>query len=324
MSHVSVVIPAHNEEEGITQVIRCLQQLGSDRHTGLDLEIVVVDDGSSDATAERARSCGVVVVQHPCRGGYGLAIKSGIREASNDLIAITDADGTYPVEDLPQMIAKMEKGFDMVVGQRRGREYRGTFLKMPARIFFKFLVQFSTGQHIPDINSGLRVFRKSDVVPLFPHLCDTFSFTTTLTLAYCFLHKFITYTPISYGKRVGKAKVRMVRDSLRTLQYIVESIATFNPLKLFLLMSSFLTLLAAACGILAWWQGMVWFTIPASVLFIGAVILFGMGLQGYREGVQFILPVSQVNVDRPSRILSFMRKLKRGEETPIPTPPSQE
>jgi len=297
-------------------VVRRLQELSRDPAAELEVEIIVVDDGSSDATEERVRECGVIVVRHPTRGGYGLAIKSGIREASHDLIAITDADGTYPVEQLPEMVARMKEGFDMVVGQRQGGEYRGTFLKMPARLLFKFLVEFSTGKHIPDINSGLRVFRKCDVVPLFPHLCDTFSFTTTLTLAYCFLHKFVCYVPISYAKRVGKAKVRMVRDSLRTLQYIVESIATFNPLKLFLLMSSFLILLAALCVAVAWWKAMAWLTIPASILFVGAVILFGMGLQGYREQMRMVPPPSpEPSVEQPSRIFSFIQQRKNAVES---------
>jgi glycosyltransferase involved in cell wall biosynthesis len=306
MVSVSVVIPAYNEEEGIVQVIQRLQHVA--RATKGDMEIIVVDDGSLDATAMRAKECGVAVVRHPRNGGYGMAVKSGIREASYDLIAITDADGTYPVERLPEMIERMKEGFDMVVGARQGKEYRGTFLKMPARFLFKFLVEFSTGQRIPDINSGLRVFRKRDVVPLFPHLCDTFSFTATLTLAYCFLHRFVCYVPISYGKRVGRAKVRMVRDSLRTLQYIVESIATFNPLKLFLLMSSFLMLLAALLGAYAWWESVAWVTILVSILFVGSIVLFGMGLQGYRRNMRISLPLRHVRVERPSRILSFIRR----------------
>jgi polyisoprenyl-phosphate glycosyltransferase len=270
MSSISVIIPAYNEEKGIASVLERLKSIGA--------EVIVVDDGSTDSTGEVAKSHGAIVVRHPANGGYGQSLKSGIRKASNDLIAIADADGTYPVEELPKMVLMMEEGYDMVVGARQGVHYRGTFLKMPARIIFKFLVEFSTGRHIPDINSGLRMFRKSNVVPLFPLLCDTFSFTTSLTLAFCFMHKFIAYIPISYDKRVGKSKVRMVRDSLRTLQFIVQSIAHFNPLKLFLLMSSFLFVVAIGFVIAGVWVNSLMIALPAGPFFLGSIIVFALGI----------------------------------------------
>lgn len=272
MTSVSVIIPAYNEERAIASVLQRLPR------TSLDLEMIVVDDGSTDRTGERAQAAGARVVHQPSNGGYGLALKAGIRAASHELIAISDADGTYPVEELPRLVARMGEGFDMVIGMRQGREYWGTFLKMPARFLFQFLVQFSTGRRIPDVNSGFRVFRKRDVVPLFPLLCDTFSFTTTLTLAYCFLHRFIGYVPIVYGKRVGHSKVHFVRDSLRTLQYLVESIAYFNPLKLFLLLSSPFFLVGGLALLVALVGGeMTWF-LPGTVLVVGGVVVFGMGL----------------------------------------------
>lgn len=278
MQPFSVIIPAYNEEEGVESVLTRLRALGD------GVEVIVVDDGSVDATAERARRAGATVIRHPANNGYGSSLKSGIREAKNDLIAITDADGTYPVEELPAMVRKVEEGFDMVVGARHGAHFRGTFLKMPARFIFQFLVEFSTGRHIPDINSGLRVFRRSTVMPLFPLLCGTFSFTTTLTLAYCFLRKFICYVPIRYEKRIGRSKVRMVRDSLRTLQYIVESIARFNPLKIFLLLTMLLLLLSAGFFI-AWWAvGAAIFSIPAAIFLTGGVVVFGLGLYASLSG----------------------------------------
>jgi polyisoprenyl-phosphate glycosyltransferase len=270
MTSFSVIIPAYNEENGIESVLQRLQPLGC--------EVIVIDDGSTDRTADVASSCGVRVIRHPANGGYGLSLKTGIREASNDLIAITDADGTYPVEDLPALVQKIEEGFTMAVGARQGKEYWGTFLKMPARFVFKFLVEFSTGKHIPDINSGLRVFKKSDVLPLFPLLCDTFSFTTSLTLAYCFQHRFISYVPIRYDKRVGKSKVRFIRDSLRTLQFIVLSIAFFNPLKLYLLLSLFLFTLCIVSLTGGMMINHVWIAISALPFFLGSVLLFALGI----------------------------------------------
>lgn len=285
MKNVSVVLPAFNEEEGITVTLERLQSVP------LNLEVIVVDDGSTDRTSEVAKQFGARVVRHPANGGYGHSLKSGILAATHDLIAIADADGTYPVEELPAMMQKMEEGFDMVVGVRHGAHFRGTFLKMPARFVFQFLVEFSTGRHIPDINSGLRIFRKSDIVPLFPLLCGTFSFTTTLTLAYCFLRKFICYVPIRYEKRIGKSKVRLVRDSLRTLQYIVESIARFNPLKLYLLLALMLLLIAFGFAFAWWYFSLIVLSIGMAVFLVGAFLIFALGLYASSVSTQHTEPV---------------------------------
>ena len=231
MEPVSIVIPAYNEEGAIAPVIRALRALP------IHAESIVVDDGSSDTTAAVAEAEGAVVVRHPMNAGYGASIKDGIRAATHNTILITDADGTYPISRIPDLLEMFTKGFDMVVGARQGRAYKGSFLKMPARIVFKWLVEFTTGRSIPDINSGMRVFRKQDVLPHFPEICNGFSFTTTITLIYMLTGKFVTYMPIDYGARVGRSKVKIFRDSLRTLQYIVECIVRYNPLKLFLLLA---------------------------------------------------------------------------------------
>lgn len=182
-------------------------------------------------------NAGSRVISHPHNLGYGASLKTGIRAASYDTIVITDADGTYPNNQIPMLLAEYEKGFDMVVGARGGRNYHESPLKSPMRLILKFLVEYTTGRKIPDVNSGLRVFSKGKVQKYFQHLCNTFSFTTSLTLAYMMDGLFVTYVPIPYHKRVGKTKVHLLRDSLRTLQYIVEAITYYNPLKLFLLIS---------------------------------------------------------------------------------------
>ncbi len=272
MTAYSVIIPALNEESGIAAVIDRLQAL-SPRP-----DIIIVDDGSTDRTGEIARSKGVTVIRHPSPGGYGRSLKDGIRAAVNDIVAITDADDTYPVERIPEFIEQIDSGFDMVVGARSGKHYRGSFFKMPARIVFKWLVEFATGRLIPDINSGLRAFRKSGVSPYEGDLCNGFSFTTTITLIYCFTGKFIRYIPINYASRSGTSKVRFVQDSLRTLQYITEVIATYNPLKLYILMSGILGFLAIICLVHFLIFLDPFYLMLASVFLIGAFIVFGIGL----------------------------------------------
>ena len=231
MTSVSIIIPALNEEHGLPAVLTAIRALP------FTAETIVVDDGSTDATGEVARSFGATVLRHPMPMGYGRSLKDGIRAATGDIIVITDADGTYPVDRIPSLVEKCKEGFALVVGARQGAEYRGSFFKMPARFFLKALVEFTTGRKIPDINSGLRAFDRATALRSIDDLCEGFSFTTTQTLAYMLTWQSVTYIPIEYSKRIGASKVRMVRDSLRTLQYITESIAHFNPLKLFMLLS---------------------------------------------------------------------------------------
>ena len=214
---VSIVIPAYNEAGAIGPVIGQLARCAA----GADLEgeILVVVDGATDATAAEAAAAGARVVEHPQNAGYGRSLKTGILAATHDLIAITDADGTYPAERLPELIQLAER-FHMVVGARTGAFYQGSFAKRLGRVVFRGLSEFAAGQHIPDINSGMRVFRRGDIVPFFPVISAGFSFTTTCTLVYLLNDLFVKYVPIEYHKRHGHSKVRHLRDSvLRTADH---------------------------------------------------------------------------------------------------------
>lgn len=238
---ISVVIPAYNEEHAIDATLAQVRQALA----GTDFELIVVDDGSTDSTGERAAAAGARVITHPHNLGYGLSIKDGIRAAEFDTIAITDADGTYPTDELPKLLQEFGRGFDMVVGARTGDHYRESALKAPLRALLKWLVEFTTGRTIPDVNSGLRVFSRSEAIPYFDHLGNTFSFTTSITLAYMMTSKFVKYVPVPYRPRIGQTKVRLFRDSLRTLQYIVQAILYYNPLKMFLLICVGLSIVGA-------------------------------------------------------------------------------
>ena len=132
------------------------------------------------------------------------------KKANNELIAITDADQTYPFEYIPKMLEKKKEGFDLVVGARTGKYYRQNILKSILRRMMKFLVEFVSEKKIKDINSGLRIFDKSLVVKYFPRLCNTFSFTTSQTLAYLMNNHFVTYVDIPYNKRIGKSKIHLI------------------------------------------------------------------------------------------------------------------
>lgn len=234
---ISVVIPALNEEEGIAGVIQHLKNVLS-QLCAEQYEIIVVDDGSTDSTSQVAEQNGAKVIKHPINIGYGNALKTGILHAQYDAICITDADGTYPIDEIPNLWETYQKGFDMVVGARTGVHYRESVLKNPARIVFNWLAEYVAGRQIPDINSGLRIFKRDNVIPFLNDLCGTFSFTTSMTLIFFRQSFFVTYLPISYHQRKGESKVKIVRDTLRSGQILIETILTYNPLKLFLLISS--------------------------------------------------------------------------------------
>jgi glycosyltransferase involved in cell wall biosynthesis len=273
---ISVIIPAYNEEQAIAGTVdacvKALAQLGG------EYEIIVVDDGSSDNTSGVAVAAGARIIRHPHNLGYGRSLKDGILAATYDTIVIADADGTYPVDRIPDLFRAHLAGFHMVVGARQGKHYDESFGKKMLRVLLKALVEFTAGRKIPDINSGLRIFSRQDILPYFQYLCETFSFTTSLTLAYMMNGMFVTYIPIEYQKRVGMTKVRLFRDSLRTLQFIVEAILYYNPIKIFLAFSVCLIGLASVCFL----DAIVLGHHSAFLLGVGCVVLsvlmFGIGL----------------------------------------------
>ena len=273
---LSVVVPAFNEEAGIGPVLdRLVTVLGE---LGATYEIIVVDDGSDDGTRTCARQRdGVRVVRHPQNAGYGASVYDGVLAARYERIVITDADGTYPIESLPELL-QWAGDYDMVVGARTGRAYRGSLFKFPARLAFGALCSFVTGTAIPDVNSGLRVMRRDLVLALSDPLSRGMSFTTTMTLALLSNGYFIKFVPISYHQRIGRSKVRYVRDTLRASQILVQAITRYNPIKLFLV----LAVLSALAGVIA--VGVGWVVGTAVLWTIGALQLaavlplFGLGL----------------------------------------------
>ncbi len=228
---VSIVVPAFNEEKGIGPVLGELAR--TMRATGWEHEIIVVDDGSSDATAAVARESGARVLAHGANRGYGAALKSGIRAARAPWILITDADGTYPASAIPAILDAVP-GNDMVVGARVGENVQGPLLRRPARWILRKLAAYLSETDIPDVNSGLRVFRRDRALQFFPILPPGFSFTTSITLALLCNDGRVTYLPIDYARRTGRSKIRPIRDMVNFLLLIHRVVLYFNPLKIFM------------------------------------------------------------------------------------------
>lgn len=274
MEGVSVIIPAYNEEAGLSDVLKRVHAVFADVRP---YEIIVVNDGSTDATSAIAASAGVRVITNPCNSGYGFSLKRGMREAQYECMVITDADGTYPIEKIPDLLNVYEQGFDMVVGARQGKEYYSSLGKRIARYFFKWMSEFVVGQRIPDINSGLRVIRRSKIVPHLNDLSNAFSFTTSSTLIFFLQHYFVAYLPVTYHPRHGRTKVRYVRDALRTLQIMAEITAAYNPIKLFLLLAFVPGVFAGILVVYAAIWDMPQYLIFAALPFFFALFLIALG-----------------------------------------------
>ena len=230
---ISVIIPAYNEEKAISLTIKEIIKVMKDNNIFEGSEIIVVNDGSTDGTRKKALENGVIVIDNPQNMGYGYSLKKGIRYANNETIVITDADLTYPFSSIPKMLKEKEKGFDLIVGARTGKYYKESIQKNILRKILKKFVEFVSGKKIKDINSGLRIFDKSTIMKFFSKLCNTFSFTTSQTLAYLMNDLSVKYIDIKYNKREGKSKVRLLKDSLKSMRYILEAGIYYNPLKIF-------------------------------------------------------------------------------------------
>ena len=227
---LSVVIPAYNEEGAVRQTVEDVRREMD--ATGIPYEIIVIDDGSSDNTLAMAKATGSIVDSNQVNTGYGASLKRGIKLAQYEYVAIIDADGTYPARYLPPMLA-LCRNQDMVVGDRGASMKNVPMIRKPAKWMLNSLASFLAERRLNDLNSGLRVFRKSELVPFVPLLPQKFSFTTTITLCMSCNGKRMIYTPINYGKRVGKSKIRPV-DFLNFIILVLRVIVLFNPLRIFI------------------------------------------------------------------------------------------
>jgi len=231
---VTVVVPAFNEEQGIAGVLERLERIEFPGPS----EILVVDDGSTDGTAGELARLGpqhprLRVLRHARNRGYGAALKTGFAEAAYDVVVITDADGTYPEDRVRDLLARIDLGAEMAVGARRGANVHIPLVRRPAKAALRLLASYLSGSPIPDLNSGMRAFRRELVLRYRPILPEGFSFTTTITLAALTNHHRVDYVDIAYAHRSGSSKIKPVKDTLRFSALIIRTVLYFNPLKVF-------------------------------------------------------------------------------------------
>jgi glycosyltransferase involved in cell wall biosynthesis len=229
------VIPAYNEETGIEGVIDRLSALD----LGTEVEILVVNDGSDDGTSAKLemleqRYPKLRTIEHPWNKGYGAALKTGFAAARTEVVVITDADGTYPEDRIRDLLNCIDSGAEMAVGSRTGADVNIPLIRRPAKACLRWLASFLAGTRIPDLNSGLRAFRRDFVLRYRPILPSGFSFTTTISLAGLTNDHHVEYVKINYAPRHGSSKIRPIRDTLGFTLLILRTILYFNPLKVLL------------------------------------------------------------------------------------------
>ena len=243
---LSMIIPCYNEAGSIAGTLKDLDRYLS--RSGIKYEIIVVDDGSTDGSGEKAQALGIknlVLHRNDTNLGYGASLKAGIRLSKFGWAGTCDADGTYPVEDIPALLGEIPH-YSMVVGSRTGKNVNIPLMRRPAKWLLNKLANYLTGVKIPDINSGLRIFRKEECIRFFKILPNNFSFSTTITLSMLTNDMAVKFIPINYKKRSGRSKIRPVRDTLGFLLLIIRTVLYFNPLKVFLPLSIIIFLSSAA------------------------------------------------------------------------------
>ena len=267
---ITIVLPAKNEAEGLRRTLPRL------RERLPEAEVLVVDDGSSDATALVAAESGGRALSAPYSMGNGAAIKRGAREAGGEVIVFMDADGQHDPAHIPALLAKLDEGYDMVVGARDagGQANAGRTL---ANALYNRLASWMTGKPIADLTSGFRVVR-ADKFREFLHLLPNgFSYPTTITMAFFRSAYPVAYVPVPVGRRLGNSHIRPIRDGIRFLLIIFKIATLYSPLKLFAPTGAAFFLLGL--GYYGWTyttQGR--FTNMSALLFSAAVIVFLIGL----------------------------------------------
>jgi glycosyltransferase involved in cell wall biosynthesis len=268
-STVSIVIPAFNESESIAEVVGVLRAAAPWR------EIIVVDDGSKDATGERAAAAGATVVRHAYNIGNGAAVKNGIRRATGEYILIVDADGQHPPEDALRLVARLGE-YDMVVGAR-SPETQATQARRAGNGALNRLASYLTGRDIPDLTSGFRGARASGLREFLHLLPNGFSTPTTTTLAFIKGGYTVTFEPIHARQRSGQSKIRLARDGAKFLMIIFKIVTLFSPMRIFVPLSAASFALGVLYGV---WNVVTRARIPngAVLLILFAVVVFLVGL----------------------------------------------
>lgn len=268
---LSIILPAKNEALAIGSTVKGIRELFP------EAEVLVVNDGSTDNTAEVAEQAGARVVHHPYSKGNGAAIKTGARSATGEVLVFMDADGQHNPADIPRLLARLDnENHDMVVGARQ-KGSQASVGRGIANGFYNWLASYMTEQKVEDLTSGFRAVRADKFREFLYLLPNGFSYPTTSTMAFFRAGYSVAYEPIHAAQRIGKSHIRLVRDGMRFLLIIFKIGTLFSPLKMFAPIAALLFAMATL------WYGHTFyhdgrFTNMSALLYTGSVMIFLMGL----------------------------------------------
>ena len=268
--HLSIVVPARNEAAGLRRLLPELASVSN------NAEILVVDDGSEDDTALVCETFGVTLLRHRYPMGNGAAIKTGARAARGGIIVFMDADGQHRPEDIPRLLAKLDEGYDMVVGSRDDASHAGAHRGI-ANVLFNRFASWMVNHRVDDLTSGFRAVRAECFRRFLYLLPNSFSYPTTCTMSFFRTGLGVAYVPVSMPARIGKSHIRPIRDGIRFLLIILKVGTMYSPLKLFLPISA--GFFATGLGYYIFtFVSYNRFTNMSALLFIAAILTFLIGI----------------------------------------------
>jgi glycosyltransferase involved in cell wall biosynthesis len=247
---VTIVLPCYNEESHVLLEVERITKTMDD--SGYSYELLVIDDASTDGTLQVLKEAldrypHMRLMPFRRNGGSGTARRIGTREARGDIVVWTDADMTYPNERIPEFVRYLDENpeCDQVVGARTSEQGKAKLLRVPAKWLIRKLAERLTGMEIPDLNSGLRAFRREVSLPYLRLLPPGFSCVTTLTLSFLSNQHMVDYLPIEYAKRAGNSKFHFIRDAYRYILQVLRMVMYFNPLKVLMPVALWLLFIGA-------------------------------------------------------------------------------
>jgi len=284
----SIVVPCYNEANAVAQTVeeisQTLKEWNNEKDTKLSFEMIFINDGSKDETStelskltEKYKSLKLIDSKVNC--GYGASLKKGILASKYDSIVITDADGTYPNERIPELLKGLEKN-DMVIGARIGENVKIPTLRRPIKWLLLKYARWMSKSDIKDLNSGLRAMRKEQIFKFWNMLPNAFSFTSTITLAMHIEGLKVSYIPIDYHARIGSSSIKPIQDTLRFFSLVLRTVMYFKPLQVFGILGLTMLISAIVTGVLGRiLLGEVPDVVALSLFSTGSVFI-GLGLLG--------------------------------------------
>ena len=281
--YVTIVLPCFNEQGHVAmEVERICAAMDT---SGYPYELLAFDDASTDGTLARLQE---VAPQYPMmrivhfdrNGGSGTVRRIGTQQARGEIVVWTDADMTYPNERIPELVQTLEKDqlLDQVVGARTSEQGTHKMFRVPAKWFIRKLAEMLTNSSIPDLNSGLRAFRRRVALPYLRLLPPGFSCVTTITLAFLCNQHDVRYVPIEYAKRSGTSKFKFFKDAYRYILQVLRMVMYFNPLKVLMPVALFLLGLGVAKGIFDMVVHPLLFAVNTVLIFVSGLIIASMAL----------------------------------------------